>query len=320
MPSESKVLPVLGRITKAFSSDRPLESILKGVARDIAKTLAADTCAIMLINDQHRELLFKEGYGLSRWELENIRFHMGEGVAGWVAQNSKSARIGDVRKDGRFKAFPDQERKIVSLLCVPLARQGRVLGVVSVDGARKAAFNRSAQLLLEHLAGHTTLEIENHRLYELAVTDGLTQLFNRRYFLRRLEDELSQARRFHEPLAICLADLNGFKKINDQFGHGVGDEVLVGVSQMFRRELRAYDVAARYGGDEFAFLFLDTGRDMVRVIADRLRAGLDRDLPTSAGPLRAGACCGTAVYPEDGVDPTTLLAVADEALYRAKRG
>jgi diguanylate cyclase (GGDEF)-like protein len=313
------LLPVLGKITRAVSSDRPLEAILKSVARDVARLLASDTCSVMLINDKHRELLFAEAHGLTKKEIAAIRFRMGEGVAGWVALHRKPALLGDVRRDPRFKAFAEQETKITSLLCVPLLLQGRVLGVLSVSSARRKAFAADDRTVLEHIGGHLALEIENHRLYELAVTDGLTGLFNRRYFLRRLEDEIGRARRFHEMLAVCIADLDDFKKVNDKHGHAAGDEVLVGVAQIFRRQLRAYDVAARYGGDEFAFLFLNTDRGTVDPIAKRLRDALDRDIATAAGEFRVTVSIGRAVYPEDGVDAKTLLGVADGKLYDAKR-
>lgn len=319
MADDGSLLPLLGRITRALSSDRPLESVLRSVARRVAAMTDADTCSIMLLDDQRRELLFKEAYGLPRREIERIRFRMGEGIAGWVALKRKAARVADVSKDRRFKSFPEQTTRIVSLLCVPLAVRGRVLGVVSMNSARRGAFGARHQAILEHLAGHLALEIENHRLYELSVTDGLTQLFNRRYFLRKLEDEIGRAERVGEPLALCIADLDRFKRINDEHGHPAGDEVLVAVARRFRQKLRAYDIAARYGGDEFAFLFLDAGRHKIQGISSRLGDSLREKLETGAGSFDVSASLGFSVYPEDGDDAKSLLAAADEALYRAKR-
>lgn len=315
MPRGNATLLLLGKITKALSSGKPLEAILKSLARDVAQFLKAESCAIMLIDDQRRELLFKEAHGLPKAELDRIRFRMGEGVAGWVAQKQEPACVPDVSRDARFKAFPDQSTKIVSLLCVPLMLRGRVLGVVCVNSKRRRAFGREEQMILEHLAAHTVLEIENHRLYELSVTDALTQLFNRRYFLRRLEDEIGRAERVGESLAVCIGDLNRFKQINDTLGHAAGDEVLVTVARRFRQKLRAYDIAARYGGDEFAFLFLDSDRSKVESIARRLAESLEEPLPSG----RITASFGFAIYPDDGEDAKSLLAKADDALYAAKK-
>jgi len=274
----------------------------------------------MLIDDQRRELIFKEAYGLPQAELDQIRFRMGEGIAGWVALNGKSASVPDVAKDRRFKTFPDQSTKIVSLLCVPLVLRGRVLGVISVNSQEPRAFGKPERVVLEHLAGHTVLEIENHHLYELSVTDALTHLFNRRYFLRRLGDEIGRSERVGESLAICIGDLDGFKKINDNHGHASGDEVLVGVARRFQEKLRAYDIASRYGGDEFAFLFLNSGREKVEGITVRLIEALAEPLPTGAGKFPVAASFGFAVYPEDGEDVKTLLAKADASLYESKKG
>lgn len=313
-----ELLPTLGRITRSLASNRPLDAILKRVARDIAKVSGADSCSILLVDEEHRQLLFKEAAGLSRWELDHIRFKMGEGVAGWVARTRRPARIADVARDKRFKSFPGQDAKIVSMLCAPLLLHGRVLGVICLSSSKRSAFGRDDELMLTHLAGHTALEIENHRLYELAVTDPLTGLFNRRYFERRLEDELGRARRFHETLAICLADLDSFKVINDEHGHPAGDEVLVSVSKIFTRQLRAYDVAARIGGDEFAFVFLNTPEEKLPVITDRLRTSLSGGVTTPSGTFMLSASLGAAVFPDDGPDARKLLAVADSRLYGAK--
>jgi len=158
------------------------------------------------------------------------------------------------------------------------------------------------------------------RLREQARTDPLTGLANRRAFVEQLEAESRRARRYHTHLTCVMADLDGLKIINDDLGHGAGDRALAIVAEVLRAELRATDLGARYGGDEFVLLLPHTGAEEGRILAERVGARLRRVLLEEAGvrvPLAASF--GVACQDPDGQeDPAALLRAADEALYRAK--
>lgn len=160
--------------------------------------------------------------------------------------------------------------------------------------------------------------LEN-QLRERAVFDGLTGAFNRRHFMELGEREFRRARRYRRPLTLLMLDLDHFKRINDQFGHAVGDEALRRVSETCRRALRAQDLFGRLGGEEFAILLPETrGVDAVD-IAERLRAGIEA-LELSAGetPVPVTASIGSALYRRDDVSLESLIKRADGALYEAK--
>lgn len=163
------------------------------------------------------------------------------------------------------------------------------------------------------------LEATNSRLKELSFKDEVTGLYNRRFFTIRLEEEISRYRRFNHPVSIVLLDLDGFKQINDELGHAAGDETLREVAQLLLRHSRGINVIARYGGDEFAILLVETTRAGARLYAERVRELV------SAHPFgdrrRTTASFGFASLPEDvsSPSPEELIRAADAALYAAKR-
>jgi diguanylate cyclase (GGDEF)-like protein/putative nucleotidyltransferase with HDIG domain len=172
-----------------------------------------------------------------------------------------------------------------------------------------------APLLLIHRALHVP------QLEEQARVDSKTGLFNPRHFSAALADELARAQRFDRPLSLVMADLDLLREVNNSHGHLVGDEVLAGVAAIFRRELRDYDVPARFGGEEFAILLPETDHRHALEIAERIRravAACDFDVPTSNQPLRVTISLGVASHPAQGTDPNELVHNADLAVYRAK--
>jgi len=161
----------------------------------------------------------------------------------------------------------------------------------------------------------------NRNLYESAVRDGLTGLYNRRYFDDRLRAELAFAKRHKTPLALILADIDHFKKVNDERGHQVGDLTLREVGHRLAAVMRAEDVIARYGGEEFVILCRNTSEPQARALADRLRAVVAEELHVPDGaPIRVTASFGLAVTPHAVLTgDLDLVKAADAALYEAKR-
>ena len=159
------------------------------------------------------------------------------------------------------------------------------------------------------------------RLALLATTDPLTGLFNPRAFQERLSQELRRAARYQEPIALLIADLDGLKRVNDQYGHGEGDAAIRSVAAAMRRELRNIDVGARLGGDEFGVLTPRTNEQSAVVLAERLRARVVKEM-NRRGDRGATISIGIAsIEPSghEGATPVSLMKAADDTLYRAKR-
>ena len=167
-------------------------------------------------------------------------------------------------------------------------------------------------------AAYKELESTNARLKETSFKDEVTGLYNRRFFSLRLEEELSRYRRFNHPVSVVLLDLDGFKAVNDEFGHSVGDDTLRDVAQILMKHSRGINVVSRYGGDEFAVLLVETSKAGARLYADRIREVVAK-YPFSHGKVIT-ASFGVASLPDDeAATAEDLFRAADEALYTAKR-
>jgi diguanylate cyclase (GGDEF)-like protein len=167
-------------------------------------------------------------------------------------------------------------------------------------------------------AAYKELESTNARLKETSFKDEVTGLYNRRFFSLRLEEELSRYRRFNHPVSVVLLDLDGFKSVNDSLGHAVGDDTLRDVAQILMKHSRGINVVARYGGDEFAILLVETSKAGARLYADRIRQVVSQ-YPFAHGK-RITASFGVASLPDDeAATSEDLFRAADEALYAAKR-
>jgi diguanylate cyclase (GGDEF)-like protein/putative nucleotidyltransferase with HDIG domain len=196
--------------------------------------------------------------------------------------------------------------------------------VLAMLGVAMAAFWKGNPWLIPFsvaplLLIHRSLSVP--QLQEEARVDPKTGLFNARHFAVALNEELLRAERFERPLSLVMADLDLLRDINNTYGHLAGDAVLQGIAEVFREQLRQYDVPARFGGEEFAILLPETPPEQAFEIAERIRRAVaDRayDVETSSDPIRATVSIGVAGFPRDGSDANELIHQADLAVYRAK--
>ena len=204
------------------------------------------------------------------------------------------------------------------------AQGGSPIGVVSV-WRHAQPFAPSERELFHYLAGQVGISLENVSLHETvqrqAVTDELTGLDNHRCFQGTLSAEIERARRFDQTLGLVMLDVDNFKKVNDTYGHQVGDQVLRDVARVLRENSREVDAPARYGGEELACVLPGTDLDGAYLFAERVREGIERlEVPTGGDePLRVTASFGAATLPGTATDQAALIAAADAALYEAKR-
>lgn len=210
-----------------------------------------------------------------------------------------------------------------SRMCIPLVSFGQILGVLTLDSGQPDAFHDGDLQSLESVADICATAIQNahyvERVKQLAYLDGLTGIFNRRFFELRIMEEIERARRFKTTTAIVMADIDQFKRLNDEFGHLLGDEVLRQVSSLFHQQVRKIDVVCRYGGEEFAILLTQTSADQALAVADKLRRSVEGwQFPGVPNTVTISA--GAAAFPEDGVTRDELVSAADRALYAAKQG
>jgi diguanylate cyclase (GGDEF)-like protein len=209
-----------------------------------------------------------------------------------------------------------------SVLVVPLQEpRGDIIGVLQLINARDTAdrvvpFDPDLEGLIKALASQAAVAIRNARLEDLSFKDALTGVYNRRYFGLRIEEEAKRHARFGEPLSLVLLDLDRFKAINDELGHGAGDETLREAAQLIVANSRSFSIVTRYGGDEFAVLLVNTPKAGAVRYAQRIKDVVERHR-FSHGPLTVSV--GIASLPEDVSKSEDLVPAADRALYVAKR-
>ncbi len=211
-----------------------------------------------------------------------------------------------------------------SLMVIPLVTDDRLSGIYLAADDQPGYFYRAHRDLMGVLANQVAAQLANASLHQrverMAVTDGLTGLFNHRHFHERLEHELARARRTSEPLSLIILDIDHFKKVNDTHGHPFGDVVLKGVAAHLKSLAREVDVVARYGGEEMAMLLVNTGRGGTESFARRLMEGLRKKrYPKGDIEVKVTASLGGATFPHDASSGADLVHMADQALYHSKQ-
>jgi diguanylate cyclase (GGDEF)-like protein len=215
--------------------------------------------------------------------------------------------------------------KIPSLLVLPLLHHGRVLGTLILGAKRRQAFGDAVRPTLEVLASHLAVSLSNarmvHKLETMATTDGMTGLLNKRAMLDAAAQKVASAARFGNKLSVLVTDIDFFKKVNDTYGHDVGDIVIKGLGKILERQKRTTDVVARFGGEEFVILCEQTDEAGALQLGERIREELQKTtFHCPMGALNVTCSVGVATFPEAGATWDDLFKAADEALYASKRG
>jgi len=294
-------------------------------AREIA---SFDLAAVTIYDDasrSHEVVAAKSSEGEID-DLVGVRFVHNAGLVSMVVQNRCALPY-----RGELEAGP----KVVltkrlpwpshpSLLVLPLVIHDRALGTLILGAKRRHAFGDSVRPTLEVLASHLAVSLSNarmvHKLETMATTDGLTGLFNKRAMLEAAALKIAASARFDRRLSVIVADLDHFKKVNDTYGHDVGDVVIGGLGEILKRQKRTTDVVARFGGEEFVVLCEQTDEKGAMLLGDRIREDLAKTtFRTTKGAISVTCSIGISTFPEAGRDWETLFKAADDALYVSKR-
>jgi diguanylate cyclase (GGDEF)-like protein len=253
----------------------------------------------------------------------SLRIPLGQGLSGWVAQNKKPIINGNPSVEPGYLNDPTKFSTLRSALAIPLEGLAGVVGVLAVYHAERDAFTSDHLRILLAISSKMALAVENALKYEQAessaTTDYLTGLPNARSLFLQLDRELARCKRDTSSLTVMVCDMDGFKQINDRFGHLEGNRVLRLFAVALKESCREYDYVARMGGDEFVVVAPGLPPETVAKKADQLR-----ELAKHAGHEVCGEdilslSVGQALYPKDGQDAEELLAEADRRMYIEKQ-
>ncbi len=280
-----------------------------------------DAIAIYVLRDA---MLIPEYVNGDNYRLFNsLRIPLGEGLSGWVAQNKKPIVNGNPSVEPGYSSDPDKFSTLRSALALPLEGVAGVIGVLALYRAERDAFTSDHLRILLAVSGKMALAIENALKYQQAessaTTDYLTSLPNARSLFLQLDRELARCKRDNTSLTLMVCDMNGFKKINDRFGHLEGNRVLRLFAQALKDSCREYDYVARMGGDEFVVVAPGLAVEVAAKKAEQLRALAKQAGFDVCGEDMLSLSVGLAVSPEDGNDAEQLLTQADRRMYVEKQ-
>jgi len=294
-----------------------------------ADLLRASRGSLMLVDVTGENLVMVAARGMSESLAKNMTVRIGTSIAGRVANNGTPLLVANIEKDRRIATSNRPRFKTKSFLSVPLALRDKTIGVLNLaDKEGENPFNQTDLDLLMTFAKHVASMTERAEIFEnadqmeeLAMTDPLTGIYNRRFLERRLDEELSRSSRHKLEFTVILLDLDHFKRYNDLVGHLGGDRALQKSAELLLHSARDMDIVTRFGGEEFCIVLPATSKRESIFVADRIRRAIEnepfpqeKNLPSE----NLTVSIGVATFPKDGDTAEVLLQSADRALYHAK--
>jgi diguanylate cyclase (GGDEF)-like protein len=311
-----KKIQVLFEIQNLVQSATEPEECFRHLLAAIRRAIPADGATLFLQDRAEGRLRVAATAGRLTDLIPRVTFDQGMGLSAWVAREKRPVLLGHLRRN----QLP-YEGIVKSFLSVPLVVSRETIGVINLCHSEEEAFDKGDLRLLALIANQASGAIQRlllfDRIREMAITDDLTALYNRRHFQEALDREIERSRRYGTPFSLVFLDVDEFKRYNDAHGHPAGDQALKELAQILRGWARSTDLLARFGGEEFVILLPCTERGQAAVAAERLR----RKIEAHAFPRRKRltVSVGVAAFPADGERGEELLALVDQALYRAKQ-
>ncbi|WP_269531780.1 diguanylate cyclase [Chitinimonas sp. BJYL2] len=345
LQTSMQVLENLGRIGREITASLDLGSVLHTLVAHLGKLTPANYVGLLVL-DESGEMLIRRAVEEGR-PLPERRVAVSD-------PNSNAARCARERREIVITSTPGKTsashipgtREMRTAWFGPMVVNNELVGVLSIQSTQENAYGAREQLIFRTLTAYVAVAVVNARSYtrlreqharlqdveaemrKLATTDALTGIPNRRHFLAALTAEVQRSRRNGRPLAVVMADIDHFKRINDRHGHPAGDMVLVQIARVLDLNRRGSDIVGRLGGEEFALLLPETDTHQAAEVADRMRQRIEQEtMVWEEKPLKVTMSFGCAELPSELSDGSlseaasieAVLQAADEALYEAKR-
>jgi diguanylate cyclase (GGDEF)-like protein len=312
---------MLYELTQDLGNLLSLQEALAFVGVRMKRLIPYETIAVYIRRDDKLMPEYVSGENLRLFTA--LEIPMGQGLSGWVAENNKPLLNGNPSVEAGYLNDASKYSTLRAALAVPLNGVNGLLGVMALYRAERDSFSKENLRILLAISPKVALAVETaltHRLLETSITtDYLTSLPNARSLFLSLDNELARAQRSGSSLAVIVCDLDGFKAVNDRFGHLAGNKVLRLIANGLREQCSPPDYVARMGGDEFVLLIPGAKGEELDLKIERLRTVAKRAGDTTPEPSILSMSVGVATYPDDGSDAEDLLAEADRRMYKSKR-
>jgi diguanylate cyclase (GGDEF)-like protein/putative nucleotidyltransferase with HDIG domain len=320
--STQREIQAVYEISQSLGKSLNVSETLTLLSTKIKNLVPYTSCAVYLISSQSDKMLPHHTSGAYSEILDSVEIRIGEGVTGWVAANNQTVLNVSAAPD--FPSVKLLRTEFTSCLAVPLSIEDNVVGVISLYSKEPSGFQSDHLRLMEMIAHHAAVAINNAIVYEEtqedAYTDLLTGLPNLRYFNVFVEQELKRAGRISYPVTLLMMDLDAFKEVNDQHGHKVGDRMLIEIAHILRNQMRKSDMCIRYAGDEFVAVLPGVNKHQAEQTIVRIQTAVDsHQMPIRNGETaQVGMSIGAACFPDDSTELEALISIADQAMYRNK--
>jgi len=314
----TRQLEAINAIARQTTAVLKLDELLGKVCDLVLDTFPVDHVVVLLLDEEGRLSVRAHKGKLTPILTKGAALPAGTGMGMQALELAKTVVENQVATVADYVGSFVETR---SEMCVPLIFFGEKLGVLMLESATPHNFPHEDIAPLESVADICAGAIKNAHHFEhaeqLAYLDGLTGIYNRRYFEQQINSEIERAARYDGRLAIIMIDIDNFKRLNDEFGHLLGDEVLRQVSTVFKQQLRKVDAVCRYGGEEFAVLMPQTSGGNALEVAEKLRRMVE-SFRFPGVPVKVTISAGVAEFPSNGRTRDELVAAADAALYASK--
>ena len=316
----------LYNLSKNLNISLEMERIFTEAEKFMRDSLEIDNCSLLLLDDEGKTLTLWEADSATSEATKKVSFKTGEGITGLAAQTGKPILVKDISKDSRYLLKKWKKTDVGSFYSVPLINKNKkVIGVFNVHSKKINGFKKNRLTLFNEVALQISLALEKSIIFKetrkLAITDDLTQLHSRKYFMDFLDMEISKSERNHSIFSLIMIDVDHFKSVNDNYGHPAGDRILKKLSALLKSITRKEDITARFGGEEFIILLPGTNEKNAITIAEKIRLQAEKSLiirQKNRSPKKVTVSAGVSSFSETMKTGTGLLASVDQYLYLAK--
>jgi len=313
----------LYELAKIFSSSLNLQETLALFVDKIGELVPFDTCVVYLLDETEEYARASYVQGENKSALKNKRIKIGEGATGFVLQERKKVQNVEPGLDFTYSEF-DISRGYTAMAALPLIAEEKTLGAVTLYSCDLKNYEEEHLRLLETISRIASdaigKSLKHAESESRALTDPMTELPNARSLQMQFEKETARSSRNGTGFQLLMLDLDGFKAVNDTFGHKAGDKLLKELAQVMSAQLRDYDFLARYAGDEFVAIVPETDAEGIQELSQRIEKAVDEFvLPLDEGKCaRVGISIGVGCYPDHGATLDQIIIHADKAMYAVK--
>ena len=326
LPAKAKKIFSIRHIAERMVRFIEPDELCSNIVNDVGNLFSCADNVLLFLFRMRKNALSLE-YSFKR-STQVIKEKNGDAVDRWVLKNNKVIFIEDAASDYRFdfhSLSACRERNMHSIISSPISIGSKLYGIMRLESKKPTVFSLEDSRVLNIICDLTAVVLEKAYLFtkikELGIRDSLTNIFLRNYFLERFREELARASSKNSRFGLVILDIDDFKRVNDTYGHTVGDLVLKKVASILQKNVKdSGNVVARLGGEEFVFIVVESGKDRVKNIAEDIRKKIYRSTVNFRRKhINVTVSLGLAMYPDDGIDIQPLLNTADKFLYQAKR-